>query len=576
MQSSASNVPADSTWQTVLWAVIFAGLFASAFPPYSLWPVVILAPVALTWLALRAERTGPMLGVVFGVSFVMWLWMQRFIIDITMAGYPLLAAYLAVYPVLYAWLVRRVARHRVFADWPMTVTVPVLWVGLEMLRGEVVMNGYPWFLIGHPLIEWPIAAQVAELIGAYGVSVLVAVGAGAIVDVVRYQHAASSGSGSITSLPGRRVVVAGLVVAVCLHGANLAFGVWRMADEPGGPDDPVMLAVQTNLPQDNKLGWSPEQQVEDFQTFVQLTAESVHEARASNIEPDLVLWPETMLPGMGLEPQAIDFVVSGQYHPPMLFPPAMEQLQSRLDVPLLVGTFAYIDIDVDQGRWQWDEQYNSAYLVDGRLPYQRYDKVVLTPFGETMPYISNWPWLEEQLMAIAAGGMSFDLDAGDSIEPITVPTRAGEVRLVTPICFEITVSSLCRRMVYGDGGKRADVLVNLSNDGWFGSYDGGRAQHAQLSRWRAIENRVPVVRSVNTGHSLVIDSRGVVRERLGEGAYGVAREPGAIAGAVPLDDRVTLYSRIGNLVGWTVLAAAVIIVAAVFLRHAEPRKDRAS
>jgi hypothetical protein len=94
--------------------------------------------------------------------------------------------------------------------------------------------------------------------------------------------------------------------------------------------------------------------------------------------------------------------------------------------------------------------------------------------------------------------------------------------MAAPICFEITMPHISRRLVYEHGEKQADVLINLSNDGWFGWHDAGRTQHAQISRFRAIENRGPVVRSVNTGHSVLIDAHGRLVAGIGEGRYGDA------------------------------------------------------
>src|SRR5690606_29998155 len=132
----------------------------------------------------------------------------------------------------------------------------------------------------------------------------------------------------------------------------------------------------------------------------------------------------------------------------------------ELGVPLLIGSASFTGFRLNaQGLGEWDAHFNSAYLVNGRLPYQRYDKVFLTPFGETMPYISAWPWLEEQLLRLGARGMSFQLDHGEAIRLIEVPVgseRADAVVVGTPICFEDTVASVVRAMVWQDGVKRTD------------------------------------------------------------------------------------------------------------------------
>ena len=120
-------------------------------------------------------------------------------------------------------------------------------------------------------------------------------------------------------------------------------------------------------------------------------------------------------------------------------------------------------------------------------------------------------------------------------------------------------SMLSRRMVYEDGRKRADLIANLSNDGWFVYGDAGSTEHAQhLSHYcfRAVENRVPVVRAVNTGISAHVDSNGRV---LAVVAHGGRRKMvgGTLLAQTLVDRRVSPYSRFGD-----VFARAVCVVAA--------------
>ncbi|MHC4141819.1 MAG: hypothetical protein ACYSUF_08065, partial [Planctomycetota bacterium] len=150
-----------------------AVLFACSFPGLNLWPLTFAAPLPLIWLAAGAATTRRALLVVFAVQLAMWLWIQRWIIAVTVTGYPALAVYLALYGVLFVWLIRRLVRHPVTGRWPLAFVAPVVWVGIECLRGNLLFDGYPWFFAGHPLIEWPLLAQSADLLGVYGLSFLV-------------------------------------------------------------------------------------------------------------------------------------------------------------------------------------------------------------------------------------------------------------------------------------------------------------------------------------------------------------------------------------------------------------------
>lgn len=526
---------------TVALAAAHTVLFAAAYPGLGLWPLTFVSVIPLAWLSIRAASTRRAVLSVLVAQLLMWLWIQRWLIGVTAVGYPFLCAYLSLYPALFVWLLRRLSIHPKLGRVPATLLVPVTWVAVEFLRGEIVLHGYPWFLAAHPAVQWTVLVQSADLFGAYFVSFLVTMIGGAAIDLLR----AATGI-----VPGRRIA-APVAAAAALAVANAAYGAWRLGAEAPISAGPTVLAIQTDVPQSNKLGWTPQQQIEDLARLIQLTGEALAEGPRA----DLVVWPETMLPGFGLEPETIRTLVDGGYFPGDDFSGAVRQLARNADVPLLVGSATYLGLRPVEGQWQWDHHYNSAYLVSGDPPFQRYDKHFLTPFGETMPYISAWPWLERQMLAVGAAGMRFDLDAAPGIQRLELAWSRPLV-LATPICFEDTVDHVCRKMIYHGGDAKADVLINLSNDGWFGGNDAGRAQHAQIARFRCIENRVPMLRAVNTGNSVAIDSAGRITGAVGAGAYGRPRRPGWLGSELRLDARSTLYGRIGDVWGWACLGAA--------------------
>ncbi len=545
--------PGDSLRITALLALAHGGLFLAAFPPINLWPASFVSVAPLAWLAIHATSARRVVLSVMAVHLLVWLWLGRWLVAVTVVGYPFAALYLSLFGALFGLIVRAASRHRGLARWPMTVVVPVAWVGVECLRGIVLFDGYPWFLLAHPLIEWPLLAQSADLLGTYFVSFLVATVAGLIVDLARARARRDQ-----PPRAGRRGVFAAAAVVVILHAANLVYGLWRAGQTDVTRPGPTLLVIQTNLPQDNKLGWKPEDQDLDLPRFLEQTR-AAHEESGGAI--DLIVWPETMLPGAGLEPETIAIP---ELRPLYQWGERLAALSRELSTPILAGSPVwvgpYVESDAAGSHWAWRRRYNSAYLLWDRPPFQRYDKVFLTPFGETMPYISAWPWLEEKLLALGAGGMRFDLDAAPVIKRLALPwplstSKPPSLLLATPICFEDTVASVCRRMVYEGGRKRAEVLVNLSNDGWFGSYDAGRRQHLQIARWRCIENRVPMVRAVNTGLSVHIDSFGeIVTRRCGGRGYLKEREAGSMVAELALDRRRTLYGRLGDVWAWACLA----------------------
>jgi apolipoprotein N-acyltransferase len=567
-RSGGEHVPPDESAHgmigTVFFALLHAALFIGAYPPVDAWPLALLSPAPLAWLAIKARSTWRALIVVLIVQLLMWLWMNRWLIQVTIVGWPLLALYMSLYALAFVWIIRRLSRHRLMMMRPMALIIAVVWVGLECLRGELLFDGYPWYLLGHPLIEWPLLAQSADLLGAYFISFLAAAFAGAIVDVLRWRA---------HQLTGRPMVIAISVVAA-LQLLNVGYGAWRLRTEKPGGDEWRILAIQTNLPQSNKIAWSLEDQRKDMASFIELTKRAFDEAEQ---RPDLIAWPETMLPARGLEPDILQTLLDWRQQSELEFAFDVIRLSDELDTPMLIGAPTYLGLSVsEEGYWIWDTHYNSAYLVTGLPPYQRYDKYFLTPFGEVMPYISAWPWLEKKLLAIGAPGMAFDLRRNPDIKRLELEQeRGGEViTLATPICFEDTVGRVCRRMVYEHGVKLADVLVNLSNDGWFGFYDAGRVQHAQIARFRCIENRVPMVRCANTGVSVSIDADGRLLGRIGEGRYGEARKAGWLEGVVSLDGRATLYGRMGDLWAWVCLLLTAGLTGATFFRQRSQRNQR--
>ncbi|MFI4897068.1 MAG: apolipoprotein N-acyltransferase, partial [Phycisphaerales bacterium JB059] len=442
---------------------------------------------------------------------------------------------------------------------------PVLWGGIEGGRALVAFDGYPWFLVGHPLIDaprWgsgvPSLAYPASLIGAMGVSALAAGVSGLVVD--------------LWSRRPRRWVGVGLA----LLGVWIGLGAF-VAPASGRAGSMRIGVVQTNVSQDNKIGWRPVDQLRDFQRFAELTVAAARQG------PDLIVWPETMAPGQSLDPvslrteQAEELVweieLEGEGIVELGTTELVEQLlsmQEMLGVPMLIGAEGYDNlrfVERADGKFVKDADafYNSAYIVTGgRAQEPGYHKIKLTPFGEVMPYISLWPWLEAQVTAVGARGMSFDLSTAPRVvRPDTVLRDGSRVALATPICFEATMSGVCRRLVFERGERRAGVMINLTNDGWFGDAASGRRAHQLCARWRCVELGTSMVRVANTGISCVIDASGrVVREGVdpvpgesGEHATGgLERVDGVLVTDVALAAGVPVYARIGDLVAWGLIA----------------------
>jgi len=265
---------------------------------------------------------------------------------------------------------------------------------------------------------------------------------------------------------------------------------------------------------------------------------------------------------------------------------------------------------------------NSVVLIDREpIPVGEYSKKHLVPFGEYVPFKQGWPGLHTFLRSFVPEEMP-QLDPGTEETILSFTPRrtgvspmqdqpvsktltsssqhgrdarethgqdaratgdAGEtpatretVRIAAPICYEGVIARLCRSLVMNDGRKRADMIVNQSNDGWFvhrdglGPWQGSTEQPQHLAQYvfRAVENRVPVVRAVNTGISAYVDSTGRIRatvvDRDGQHVMisgtlildGNTRTPGH-GPRVQLDTRVSPYGRWGNVFPWILLATCM-------------------
>lgn len=538
---------------------LFAGLahallLVLAFPPLGLWPVTLVAIAPLAWFGARTARVGwkDAVAVSIGASAFYW-YQQQWAIEISTAGYIPLVLYLSIYPGLFSYLLNVVRRR--FPRVPLSILVPIAWTGLEWLRGEVVWDGYAWFLLSHPLIHNVYASVAGSIVGAYGVGAFAASFVGFALDLALRPCDQSEPKRR------RRAVVVNIACGTCVILAFAAISVKAFSYANYAAAEPEIRVgiVQTNLPQSNKVAWTLEQRKADFAHFLQLTRD------AARKKPSVILWPETMFPGSFLEPFE-DVDTQGRVLGTRMvsFADALLQFQREMDIPMLVGAIGadrlrlVPDADQRDSHFVSDRRFNSVFMLKGgKVDPLRYDKIRLTPFGETMPYISAWPWLQDRLLSIGASGMSFDLAMGtpDRIGafefaptiPSPIAKRPEIVRVVTPICFEITESSLCRKLVNRAAQGRAKVLIaNITNDGWFGSFDPARVEHQMAAQWRSLELGVAVVRAANTGISSVTEYGRAHGNRLIDIGGRSSRVDGVMVENVALFRGTTFYREYGD------------------------------
>lgn len=535
-----------------------AAAFALSFPLSATfvagWPLVFLWPALLGYAAWSAPSWRALAVAAFPAFFMAFLAHQWWMREVTELGMPVLVAYLAAWMTLCALAVRALAGSRTAPAMPFAAVLPVALVSNEFLRGDLVCSGYAWFFASHPLVEWTTLAQIASIGGGWLLTAMAALVAGAALDAL---------IGTGRSRLASPAAAAALLAAALVFGASHRGSVTR----PDGAESRSarFLLVQTNLPMSNKMTWKPEAQVEDFISFARLTVDGVRSTKGGLAA---AVWPETMVPGFGLERDSLKTLMDERLFPLDRFATGLRDLSTMVQTPLIVGSPAYLGLRVRNARFEWDRQFNSAYLVGPEGPLGRTDKIFLTPFGETMPVISNWDWLESQLLAIGAEGMTFDLEAAPAPHRFTLGTAEGPVRVGVPICFEITAPWASRRIAFDGSERAADVLVNISNDGWFAASEAGRRQHLQVAQLRAIELSTPVLRAANTGMSASINAAGELVAVL------PPRTADTLVAEAALPKGVPLVARIGDGVAWTAL---VLLVGGFVVRrrqvggHGSPR-----
>ena len=294
------------------------------------------------------------------------------------------------------------------------------------------------------------------------------------------------------------MVVASLVAVAALW---LTGTIWdaHTIPRPGGR----VLMVHPNVPQNEK--WDPDRAFSHVERQIGYTAEG---ADAPDLE--LVIWPESAIP------YPLDMAGS-----------VLDAATAAAGVPVLTGINRR-----DGGDW-----FNGAVLAEaGGAVAGTYDKVHLVPFGEYIPFRLDF------LRAMAARS-SYGFSAGEAVEPIETPLGSALVM----ICYEAIFPGHIRR-----SATRPDVLIQITNDGWFGTF-AGPYQHLQQAQFRAAETGLPLIRVANSGVSAMIDARGEIKVRVALG------EDGATSAQLPRALEATPYWRMGDLPILLILSVTVLL-----------------
>ncbi len=438
-------------------------LLVLIFPPFGL---SLLAWVALVPLMLAVARrdglTAFKAGFLCGfICFcgVMMPWIMNVLTVYGHVWYPLavffailLMAYLALYFALYGWAVS------VFGPAPEAVMVsPLLFVLLEYVR-SYFLGGLPWALIAHSQAEQPAVIQLSAYAGTAGVTFLIVLVNASIAFLILKRQQWKKAA----AVP---------LFAILLATANVFWG-WhhiRSVEEMGGEEFTASV-VQGNIDQGRK--WDAAYTGQTIAAYYGMTRT---EARG---KPDLVVWPETAVPF---------FFDRNTVQRDRLL-----NFSKEIATPILFGGMG-VEQSPETGKTEF---FNRAYIVTPAGVKGHYDKMHLVPFGEYVPF-HRFLFFVDRITDAVEG----DIQAGNSAQPLMV----GSIPVGIQICYEIKYPGLTRR--FAQNGAR--IMVNITNDAWFGR-SGASAQHMASLPFRAVENRVPIIRAANTGISSFVTATGKI------------------------------------------------------------------
>jgi apolipoprotein N-acyltransferase len=497
-------------------------LLALSFPKFG---HPVLAWIALTPLLValcsesrmsRAFALGLVSGIIYFTGTLYWITrvmavyggLQSWVAVLINA---LLIAYLALFPALFAVVVRRL----VMAHGPSALmAVPLVWVTAELGR-TYLLTGFPWVLLGYSQAPVLPIAQFASVFGVYGVSMLVAaVSAALAVLALGARGTAGAQAGRVSHAFPLAAMIAIVIVIAVWGSRRVARSEWTQAG------DPIRVGlIQGNVDQGQK--GDPARAPAIFQDYLRMTRQAIGEGA------QFVVWPESSTPFFFEEDRPGAEMV--------------REVARQARVTILLGS-DQIDWRAEGGKRIPDKYYNSAFLVrpDGSTA-GAYRKMHLVPFGEYVPL--------KELLFFAGPLVEAVGPFSAGVDPTLLPVNGHPISVA--ICYEVVYPSLIRQFVV----RGSEMLTTITNDAWFGRTSAPYQHFAQASM-RAIEEGRYLVRSANTGISGIVDPYGRVV------AQTAIFEPAVLVGEARFLRQSTFYARHGDVLPY---ASAIVTAVALVL-----------
>lgn len=535
-------------------AAISSGLlYAACFAPFDqgwLCWVALTPLLAAIWFSSgnskRRWLRDLLLGYVAGLAFfwTVFSWLNT----VTVPGMFLVGAYMSIYIALWSWIcgllrpslrapmvVNRWTQPAPQEETPLSRSpwlrstnnlrlaflLAAVWVAQEWLRSQV-FSGWGWNTLGTALHAQMVLIQIAEYTGVAGLSFLVAFTNVILLATVRRLILETR----VRPIRAHYDFTLTMAMIIGVMGFGLrAFQIQQ-------PSKPLRIAlVQPNIPREQKF--SPEFAQKTFDLFTHLSAPAL----SSSAPPDLIVWPESSMPGPVLQDdRSYRFVMD---------------FSASAKTDLVLGT-----IDLDE-----THDYNAALLVsEGGQRVQIYRKVHLVPFGEYIPGRHTIPLLARVVGDQVPSDFSFGKEH-------TVFLLANDKARVAPlICFEDTIGDLARQFVLGG----ANLLANVTNDGWF-LRSAASQQHLANAVFRCVETRLPMVRAANTGVTCTINEFG----QLSSSHLVPPFTEGVLLGEVnvPTERVLTFYVRHGEFFAHCCVGVLLLVLLFLGVQAVRRRKS---
>ncbi|MDD4932333.1 MAG: apolipoprotein N-acyltransferase [Methylacidiphilaceae bacterium] len=497
-------------------------LLALCFPPWewsglawvALLPAIAAARVLRNWR--ERASAGYLLGILFFGATLWWIG------KVTIAGTIGLILYLSLYPAVWLaigglWTSGRPpfqAGRNLFAS----ACLASSWVVLEWIRGWLG-GGFPWNTLGVSQFQALVFAQTARLGGGLLLSWLLVFGNALLFFAGLRLRAEIRGE-------QKRVLHLDLAAGLLLLAASASYGLFVLITTPRETAQTLRYAlIQPAVPQSVETPPDPQEAIVREITLT----ESVSQAA-----PQLIVWPES--------PIGADLLSTPSLRVPLL------AWVGASESWLLLGT----------PRVRGEQLFNDALLFapQGRT-LQTYAKNRLVPFGEFVPLGSQFPILRKLV--------PFDLEFSPGASPVVFELQSPMVRIAPLICFEDTFPDYARRVAR----ENPDLLVNITNDGWFTGTPGAR-QHLANAILRTIELDLPLLRCGNTGITAFLNQNGAIVASLPEADGSAGRGEGVLLGVAQWHrPRPTLYRAAGDWIVW-LSGALLLFGAAPSLRNRKP------